>query len=223
MIAFSRCIYTTKFTRLTFIEKYRKSVILLIWLYAIIMFLIELYWNEDNKIGYNCILGRCDIIQHPSKTYTIEIFTNYLFAWPSLLVLICYCYMGWHFHKNHKNLQYLQIGSKFNLKVSDYLKMGIIIIEVEMKVTQTLILVTVFYLVVLFPQLIIDTIYWCTSNSKEGEDGHDDPQQIIEPFTYMVYVLPYSTNFLFYVARNSQYREAFSYFIKQCQNVILNK
>ena len=116
MIAFSRCIYTTRFTGLTFIEKYRKSVILLIWLYAIIMFLIELYWNKDNKIGYNCILGRCDIIQHPSKTYTIEIFTNYLFAWPSLLVLICYSYMGWHFYKHHKNQHYLQIG-KWNFKI----------------------------------------------------------------------------------------------------------
>ena len=106
MIALSRCIYTTRFTRLSFIEKYGKSFVIGIWIYSILVY-FTVYFTTKSSIGYDCIVGRCDFI-HVEDSYFL---LNYVFALPCLLILICYSYMGWYFYKNHRQRRHTVIGT----------------------------------------------------------------------------------------------------------------
>ena len=70
---------------------------------------------------------------------------------------------------------------------------------------------------VLAPLFVIDTILWQNdanpNDPNDNEDAHNDTEQIFGAVSFIFYILPYSTNFLIYVARNTQYQEAFFHFL----------
>ena len=45
----------------------------------------------------------------------------------------------------------------------------------------------------------------------------------ISTFIYIPYMLPYSTNFLIYVARNTKYRKAILFWLTECKILIFGE
>ena len=86
----------------------------------------------------------------------------------------------------------------------------------EFQITRTLLIVTLFYVLCFLPILVFEAIFHSSTKMSQDED-------IIELFFYIPYMLPYSTNFLIYVSRNTKYRKALLYFMKEWKQFLFDE
>ena len=86
----------------------------------------------------------------------------------------------------------------------------------EFQITITLLIVTLFYVLCFVPLLVFEAIFHESTKMSQDED-------IIELFFYIPYMLPYSTNFLIYVSRNTKFRKALLYFMKECKQFLFDE
>ena len=88
----------------------------------------------------------------------------------------------------------------------------------EFQITMTLLIVTLFYVLCFLPMLAFEAIFHNQESTQMSQD-----EDIIELFFYIPYMLPYSTNFLIYVSRNTKYRKALLYFMKECKQFLFDE
>ena len=86
----------------------------------------------------------------------------------------------------------------------------------------TLLLATLYYVVLFIPVFTIDLIVLgIKSNSNDqvvslDVDVHDDPVLMIsDSIALAIYIIPYSTNWIIYVARNDQFRRAYLQYFQE--------
>ena len=85
----------------------------------------------------------------------------------------------------------------------------------EFRINVTLLCATLYYVVLFIPVFTIDLIILgIKSNDKEAT--LDDPVLMISDLIALaIYIIPYSTNWLIYVARNNQFRRAFLQYFQE--------
>ena len=86
----------------------------------------------------------------------------------------------------------------------------------EFQITMTLLIVTLFYVLCFLPNMVFHSILQSSTKMSQDED-------IIDLFLYIPYMLPYSTNFFIYVSRNTKYRKALLYFMKEWKNFLFDE
>ena len=94
--------------------------------------------------------------------------------------------------------------------------------EAEFRINVTLLLATLYYVVLFIPVFTIDLIVQgIKKNDKqatlnEDVDVHDDAVLMIsDSIALAIYIIPYSTNCIIYVARNDQFRRAYLQYFQE--------
>ena len=88
-------------------------------------------------------------------------------------------------------------------------------LDIEFRITTSLLIVTLFYIVCFTPYSVFYTVFQGTDMSQE--------KNYISTFIYIPYMLPYSTNFLIYVARNTKYRKAILFWLTESKIMIFGE
>ena len=78
--------------------------------------------------------------------------------------------------------------------------------DLDFQITKTVFLVSLFYIIAVIP-IITNDILICYL-----EDKNHPLLKTMSPIVYAIYILPFSTNFLFYSVANRQYRNAIVHF-----------
>ena len=88
-------------------------------------------------------------------------------------------------------------------------------LDIEFRITTSILIVTMFYIFCFTPYLVFYTVFQGTEMSQE--------KNYISTFIYIPYMLPYSTNFLMYVARNTKYRKAILFWLTESKIIIFGE
>ena len=88
-------------------------------------------------------------------------------------------------------------------------------LDIEFHITTSLLIVTLFYILCFTPYLVFYTVFIGKEMSQE--------KHYISTFIYIPFMLPYSTNFFIYVARNTKYRKAILFWLTESKILIFGE
>ena len=197
MIAVSRCVNLTKpeLGQKLFSGSCGKMFIALIWIYACLLVVpIFISSLELGSFGYNCRMGKCDLIPNHQGNITYQIYVFGLgFCIPSIMTILSYIVICWYVGSKNK---YLKKAGHANIKK--------IISKREIRTNWTLFMIWFCYFLCVMPMTLINMI----------DDSYNYPNAHLALFC--LYWLQYSSlNFVVYAARSEQYRKACCYFLRK--------
>ena len=144
-------------------------------------------FQENGLFGYDCEMGRCDLMLFHPDSWTIEkIFDQIVMILALMLILISYSYLGWYFCHYYRHLKAQDMKS-----------------QIEFKTTWTLFILFIFNAIILWLPWLLDLLHY------EGIYNNNIYLSLL-----FLSVCPYGLNVFMYLSI-LQYRKAYVFILKK--------
>ena len=144
-------------------------------------------FQENGLFGYDCEMGRCDLMLFYPDSWTIEkIFDQIIVIIAFTLILISYSYLGWYFWRYYRHLKVLDIKS-----------------QIEFKTTWTLFILFIFNAIISGLPWLLDLLRY-----------HGIYNESVYLSFLFLYVTPYGFAIFIYLSI-IQYRKAYAFILKK--------